>query len=236
MMKKLFFSISVSLLLLLTGCAYKGDEEASGDSVYPEQIESVQRAIDTYQEESGGLLPIKTRESSTDIYIKYPIEFSKLVPQYMEKIPSNAFEKGGVYQYVLMDVEENPTVKLVDIRFAERIRDLNLRKNANNGSIPFKDPIGEAVYEIDYKTMGYKNQLTVPSPYSNSHLPLVVGGDGMFYVDYSIDLQTVLTEEKPSVEQGEDIRYLLEEDSFVLPAYSLPYTVDENNEPVFMKK
>lgn len=234
--KKIMYVVSLSFLVLLSGCAYKGDQDERGDNIYPEQIESVQRAVDTYQEDSGGLLPIKTKESDTDIYIKYPIEFSQLVPKYMEKIPSNAFEKGGVFQYVLTDVEENPTVKLVDIRFAERIRDLNLRKNANSGSIPFKDPIGEAVYEIDFKTMGFKNQVTVPSPYSNTHLPLVVGGDGKFYVDYSIDLQKILQEEKPSVEQGEDIRFLLEDSSFVLPAYSLPYTVNEDNEPVFMKK
>ena len=47
---------------------------------------------------------------------------------YTEKIPSNAYETGGVYQYVLTDVETNPTVKLVDFRAAERIRELNLRK------------------------------------------------------------------------------------------------------------
>ena len=33
----------------------------------------------------------------------------------------------------------NPTVKLVDLRAAERIRDLNLRKSMRNGSIPFKE-------------------------------------------------------------------------------------------------
>ena len=86
-----------------------------------------------------GLLPIKTRELETDIYIKYPIEFSKIVPAYTEKIPSNAYETGGIYQYVLIDVETNPTVKLVDLRSAERIRELNLRKNIN-GRVPFKDP------------------------------------------------------------------------------------------------
>ena len=84
--------------------------------------------MDAYQENNGGLLPIKTRDMETDIYIKYPIEFSKIVPAYTEKIPSNAYEKGGIFQYVLMDVETNPTVKLVDLRVAERIRELNLRK------------------------------------------------------------------------------------------------------------
>lgn len=216
---------------------YQDDKELSGEIVYPEQIENLQRVIDTYQADSGGLLPIKTRESDIDIYLKYPIEFEKLVPAYIEKIPSNAYEKGGIFQYVLSDVETNPTVKLIDLRFSERIRDLNLRKNVNNGSIPyFHEEIGPGVYEIDFKTMGFENPLTVPSPYSDTHLPLVVGGDGKFYIDYSIELQRILTEDQPDVTEGEDIRYLLEDSSPILPAYSLPYTVNEDNEPVFMKK
>ena len=37
------------------------------------------------------------------------------------------------------------------------------------------------------KRWALKSQLTVQSPYSDRLLPLVVGGDGIFYVDYSID-------------------------------------------------
>ena len=84
------------------------------------------------------------------------------------------------------------------------------------------------MFEIDFKTMGFDTPLTVKSPYSDIQLPIVVGGDGNFYVDYSIDLNRILTEENPNVTQGEDIRYLLEEISPILPAYSLPYTVNEN--------
>ena len=135
----------LSLILLLTGCMYAGDQEESGNIPYADQIEIVQRAVDAYQKDTGGLLPIKTRGYETDIYIKYPIEFSQIVPAYTGKIPSNAYEKGGIFQYVLMDVETNPTVKLVDLRAAERIRELNLRKNINNGSIPFNEEVGTNV-------------------------------------------------------------------------------------------
>lgn len=234
-MKKSAIVFFLSFVLLLTGCMYPGDQETSGDIPYADQIELIQRAVDSYQEASGGLLPIKTKDLETDIYIKYPIDFEKIVPAYTEKIPSNAYEKGGIFQYVLFDVETNPTVKLVDLRAAERIRELNLRKNINNGSIPHKDEIGHHVFEIDFKTMGFTNPLTVPSPYSETQLPIVVGGDGIFYVDYSIDLHRILSEEKPDVKPGEDIRFLLEENSPVLPAYSRPYTVNEDNEPTFMK-
>lgn len=214
---------------------YPGEDEGQGKIPYPEHIDSIQRAVDAYQKESGGLLPIKTKEEVTDKYIKYPVEFAKIVPNFTEKIPSSAYEKGGIFQYVLMDVEENPTVKVVDLRAAEIIRDLNLRKNMNGG-IPFKDKIGENVYEIDFEALGIKSPLTLESPYSDAHLPVVVGGDGNFYIDYSIDLHRILSEEKPEVHEGEDIRFLLEEGSSVVPAYSLPYTVNENNEPIFMGK
>ncbi len=214
---------------------YPKDEGESGNIPYSEHVESVQKAVDAYRDSQGGMLPIKTTELDTDIYIKYPIEFSKLVPAYTEKIPSSAYEKGGIFQYVLMDVEENPTVKLVDLRVAERIRELNLRKNINNGYIPHKaEAIGNNIYEIDYEAMGFENQITVKSPYSDNFLPLVAGGDGNFYVDYSIDLQRILNEKQVDVKPGDDIRKLLEDISPVLPAYSLPYTVNENNEPVIM--
>ena len=236
-MNKRLLMLSVVICgLLLSACGGRPPEEKqASETPYADQQETIQKAVERYQEQSGGLLPIKTRDQETDQFIKYPIEFSKIVPDFTEKIPSNAFENGGIFQYVLMDVEENPTVKLVDLRTTEKLRDINLRKFIS-GELPFLDPVGDNVYAVDFKKMGFKEPLTVQSPYSDAHLPIVVGGDGNFYVDYSIDLNKILMEQKPEIEPGTDIRYLLYEDSLVLPAYSLPYTVDENNEPVFMKK
>lgn len=232
-MKKIGILLLSSFVLLLSGCMYGGDEKATQEIPYADQLESIQKAVNAYQETTDGLLPIKTRDLETDLYIKYPIEFSKIVPAFTEKIPSNAYETGGIYQYVLMDVETNPVVKLVDLRSAERIRELNLRKHIN-GRVPFNDPVGEHVYTVDFKAMGFKEPLTVPSPYSDAILPIVIGGDGKFYIDYAIDLNLILQEQQPDVKAGEDIRYLLADHYPVLPAYSLPYTVNEQNEPIFM--
>jgi hypothetical protein len=233
--KKIGLLLITSVVFVLSGCMYPSEKTTGQEIPYADQLESMQKAVEAYQKGSGGLLPIKTRDLETDIYIKYPIEFSKVVPAYTEKIPSNAYETGGIYQYVLIDVETNPTVKLIDLRSAERIRDLNLRKNIN-GRAQFKESVGDHVYTVDFKAMGFKEPLTVPSPYSDAMLPIVIGGDGVFYIDYSIDLNRILQEKNNTVKEGEDIRYLLVENNPVLPAYSLPYTVNEKNEPIFMKK
>jgi hypothetical protein len=233
--KKIGLLLISSCVFALSGCMYPSEKTTGQEIPYADQLESMQKAVDAFQQDSGGLLPIKTRDLETDIYIKYPIEFSKIVPAYTEKIPSNAYETGGIYQYVLTDVETNPTVKLVDLRSAERIRDLNLRRNVN-GRAPFKESVGDYVYAVDFEAMGFKEPLTVPSPYSDAILPIVIGGDGVFYIDYSIDLNRILQEESQTIEPGEDIRFLLEDNYPVLPAYSLPYTVNENNEPIFMNK
>lgn len=233
--KGILLTAIVTVTVLLSGCMYPGDEKAAKENPYEEQLQSVQKAVESYQNNNGGLLPIKTREQETDLYIKYPVEFSKLAPAYMEKIPSNAYEVGGIYQYVLTDVEENPTVQLVDLRVAERIRELNLRKQIL-GKIFFKEEVGEFVFEIDYEKMGYDEPIQIPSPYSDAQLPLVVGGDGNFYIDYSIDLGRIIENEKPDVKPGEDIRHLLSDHYPILPAYSLPYTVNEENQVIFLRK
>jgi hypothetical protein len=134
-----------------------------------------------------------------------------------------------------MDVEENPTVKLVDLQSAEKIREIKI-KIGINGYGPIDEQIAKNVYTLDYKIMGYKDVQTVPSPYSTVNLPLVATGDGNVYIDYSIDLSRILKEDKPDVKPGDDIRYLLVEKYPILPAFSLPYTVNEKNEPEFMTK
>ena len=235
-MKK--FSLLTILIIgavLLAGCGsgYKSGYEPENLLPYEDQLTSVQDAVNSFKEGSGGLLPIKTRDMDTDQYIKYPIDFKQIVPKYLGKSPANSYEAGGVYQYVLMDVEENPTVKLVDLRLADTLRDINYRKGIN-GFAPVAEIITEGVYKLDYKKMGYKSDVSVQSPYSDAHLPLVATGDGKVYVDYSIELNRLLQETKAEVKQGEDIRFLLTDNFAIVPAYSLPYTVNESNEPVFM--
>lgn len=233
MKNKRFIIFLAVTMLFLSACGYQSGYQPDNVNPYPEQLEQVQQAVDRFQENSGGLLPIKTRDQSVDQYIKYPVDFQKLIPAFMGQVPPNSFEAGGIYQYVIRDVEDNPTVKLVDLRVTEVLRDLNFRRTIN-GYAPIAETIAEGVYKLDYEIMGYGNEVTIQSPYSTTQLPLVATGSGQIYIDYSIELNRKLQELDEPIEPGTDIRYLLEQDSPIVPAYSLPYTVNDQNEPIFM--
>lgn len=223
--------------LLLSGCMYPKTELKEYQIPDEDQILKVQQAIDTYRNEENGRLPIKTKTSDTPIFEKYIIEFSELLENgYIDSIPANAFENGGFYQYALTDVDENPTVKLIDLRIAEKIRTINARIDiyrSKHDYPPFGEKIVDGVYRIDYKKLSLEHEPTVESPYSIHTLPLVMDGSGKVYVDYRKDLNDYLQETELAYKLGEDIRYLLVDETPVLPAYSLPYTVNEENDPIF---
>ncbi|WP_338749701.1 hypothetical protein [Bacillus sp. FJAT-52991] len=231
-------SMIVLLILvssIMSGCMFPEDQMAANQVPYEDQVQSVQTAVNQYKEQNDGLLPIKNKEADTPLYEKYPIDFNKISPQFMAEPPGNAFESGGIFQYILVEVEENPTVKLIDLRMAEQIRELQLRIKAQKYP-PYHKEIAPNVYSLKYDELGYEEEPYVVSPYSNNNLPLVITGDGQVFVDYSSDLYAVLQKSKEKPKPGEDIRPLLYKDSLIAPGFSLPYTVDENKEPVFMAK
>jgi hypothetical protein len=232
---KVICTILIFTTLILSGCMYPKEKLAENQIPYIDQIQAVQQAVNSFKEDNGGILPIKTRDAVTPIYQKYPIDFKKIAPKYLAEPPGNAFESGGIFQYVLVDVETNPTVKLLDLRMVDTIRDIKLRIKSN-GYPPYKDQLSDHVYTIDYNELGYKQEPYVVSPFSNQNLPFVVTTDAEVYVDYRQDLYQQLKKAEKPVTPGEDIRNILVEDSMFVPAYSLPYTIDENNEPVFLKQ
>jgi hypothetical protein len=232
---KVICTILIFTTLILSGCMYPKEKLAENQIPYIDQIQAVQQAVNSFKEDNGGILPIKTRDAVTPIYQKYPIDFKKIAPKYLAEPPGNAFESGGIFQYVLVDVETNPTVKLLDLRMVDTIREIKLRIKSN-GYPPYKDQLSDHVYTIDYNELGYKQEPYVVSPFSNQNLPFVVTTDAEVYVDYRQDLYQQLKKAEKPVTPGEDIRNILVEDSMFVPAYSLPYTIDENNEPVFLKQ
>ncbi|SMQ82500.1 hypothetical protein SAMN05444673_4882 [Bacillus sp. OV166] len=221
---------------LLAGCMYPQEELAKNQTPYQDQIQAVQTAVDAFREENSGILPIKTKEAETPIYQKYPIEFKKITPKYIAEPPGNAYENGGVFQYVLVDVETKPTVKLFDLRITDVIRDIKLRIKTK-GYPPYKKQIAKNVFSLDFKQLGYKKDPFIVSPFSNQNLSFVITGSAEVYVDYRPDLYQAMKKTDEKVKSGEDIRSILVNDSMFVPAYSLPYTWDsKTKEPVFLEE
>lgn len=220
----------------LSGCMYPSKELTKNQIPYQDQIQAVQSAVDSFKADNGGIIPVKTMEAKTPIYQKYPIDFKKIAPQYLAEPPGNAYESGGIFQYVLVDVESNPTVKLLDLRVAETIRDIKLRIKSN-GYPPYKAKIADNVFSIDFKKLGYEKAPYAISPFTNQNLPFVISGSAEVFVDYRADLYQVLKKTGKQVIPGEDIRSILVNGSMFVPTYSLPYTVDsKTGEPIFMKE
>ncbi|MGJ9456824.1 hypothetical protein [Oceanobacillus sp. CF4.6] len=225
------------LSLLLSGCLYPQSEMEQNQVPNEEQLQTVQQAIDNYKEEQQGLVPIKTKANETPIFQKYLIDFSILKEKnYISEIPANAYEKGGVYQYTLITPDDDPRVKLIDLRITEAIRSVNVQLDfyRNENIYPaYGDKIAEGVYTVDHEKLGLEKSPTVVSPYSHENLPIIMDVDGNLYVDYRIDLNHALNEYDHEFAEGEDIRYLLADNTPFVPAYSLPYTI-KDDEPVFL--
>ncbi|MCB7070036.1 hypothetical protein LIZ76_08640 [Caldibacillus sp. 210928-DFI.2.22] len=235
MKKAIFLFTIMSICFILSGCLYPEDDQAKR---LPNEVEveAVQKAVDNYYQDTDGILPIKNKDDETDMFMKYLVDFKRIVPQYLSEIPKNAYENGGVFQYVIMNPETNPTVKIFDLRIAEKIREVNYRLVSKEYP-PFKEVIGKNAFSLDYKKLGFEEDPMIESPYTGKNLPLIMSGEGEIYVDYTNDLYQLWETGKLSkVKPGEDIRIMLAEQSIFVPAYSLPYTIDEQGKPVFMEK
>ncbi|MEE1107415.1 hypothetical protein [Macrococcoides canis] len=219
------------LSLLLGGCMYPEEELAQNQVAPQDQLNMVQSAVESYQQDTGGLLPLKDRDQTYEIYLKHPVDFGKLKPKYLSQLPGSSFEMGGYYQYVMMDVDKNPKVMLIDLRTSDTLKNLRIRLETKSNELALGKKIGPNLYKINYKKYGLNQYPTVKSPYSGEALPIYINGGNEFKIDYSLDLGRALKTHK--VKKGEDIRYILYQDNPILPAYSVPYTVDDKNEPVF---
>lgn len=234
-MKRMLLPLMLLPVLLLGGCMLP--EEARTDvTPYAEQLQSVQTAVGQYQETTG-VLPIQTKPATTPLMERYPLDFMKLVPNYMADPPVNSFEGGGVFVYVLVDVETEPTVKLIDLRVAERLQQLQTKINTYQvkyKKYPFKGSLGKNQFTLDYDKLFLDEIPTIPSPYSERMLDIYVDGRGQLMVDYRPDLEDVVQKADGELEPGDDIRSLLYAESPFAPAYSQGYTVNEQGKVEFL--
>ena len=220
------------LVLFLSACMYPESEEPN-QMPNESQIEMVQQAVEQYREDTDGLLPIKT-VSETREYFEYQVDFDRLVPEYMDERPPISYEGGGYYQFVILDAEENPTVKLADLRITEEIRSLQLRVNGMGEHVQFEETIGPNVYKLDLDFYNLEENPTVTSPISGGALNVYYSGGEIFIVDYREDIGRIIEDNDLQFETGDDVREVLYEYTPIVPIYSPEITVDENNDPIFM--
>jgi len=229
--------VLILMLIILTGCLYPKSELAKNQIPNEQQLEMIQQAVKQYKEDTGGLVPIKTKESDAEIYEKYLIDFTELKEaQLISEIPGTAYENGGVYQYVILTPDDDPQVKLIDLRTTEKLREINVKLDiyrSKNMYPPFGPQIEKGVYQINYEKLGFKSEPVVVSPFTKNNLPFVMDETGEVFIDYRMDLREALEEYPHDFKENEDIRSILTDNFPFVPAYSLPYTI-KNDEPTFL--
>ncbi|RQW20484.1 hypothetical protein EH196_10245 [Bacillus sp. C1-1] len=220
---------SVAIVFLLAGCMLPNEQRVENQVPYADQMASVQAAIDQFQEETG-VLPIKTFDESTNLYQRYVIDFRQLIPTYMQDAPGSSFENGGVYQYVLVNVEEEPEVKVIDVRIMNEINTLTQRINdyrREHTYAPIKESLDYDLFTLDFEALGYKEEPYIDSPYNQTRLPLLYTNSGDIMIDYRLDLIELQSEMDGSFTTETDLRTYLYEDAPFVPVFSVPYTYSE---------
>lgn len=219
------------LLFLLTGCLYPEENRIENQVQYQDQLLVVQQAVVQYRLENQEL-PIHHQEAIAATYYQQNlIDFQKLIPRYMQQSPGNSFENGGFYQYVLVDVETDPQIKLIDLTMTREIQEFQRLINnyrQKNRFAPVQEIVAKGVFLLDHEKLKLKKAPTVHSPFHPDHrLPLLMDGDGEVIVDYTISLNDALNQFEHSLVPGDDIRELLVTHFPFVPAYSVPYTVKD---------
>ncbi|MCY8564602.1 hypothetical protein [Bacillus sonorensis] len=224
--------------MFLSGCLYPEERKAQHSAPYEQQLKEVQAAVNEFRKATGGLLPIKTKDMSVPIYQKYPIDFNRLSPRYLAEPPGTSYENGGEYLYVLVDVENKPTVKLIDVKMSEAIRELKLRVEMYKDQHrypPYQKVVSKNLFMLDYKKLGLKDAPAVASPLTGTSLPLLVDQKGEIQVDYRVDLAKLIKKSEKTVKPGEEIQDLIWKETPFVPAFSVKYTVNDKQEPVFLQ-
>jgi len=220
-----------AVLLVQAGCLYP-EERRVGQEPSTAFLQEVQGAVDRFRQ-AEGVLPIQTRPADTPRYEKYPIDFRQLVPRFLAEVPPNAFEQGGRYQYVLIDVETAPQVRLLDLTVAAAVNEVQAavtRYWKERGVLPIRDVKPTGFYGIDYAAL-HLQLVQVKSPYTGQYLPLLMDPWGRVGVDYALDLVRLLPKDADVARLPQDLRDFLARNHPFVPVRAFPYRL-VRGEPV----
>lgn len=237
MMKRTSVIILIVLaVILLQACGYPGDPKATSHMAYKAQITEVQQAVDDYKKKTE-VLPIKNSTPETPIFEQNAIDFKRLVPEYLPQAPFNAYEEGGYFQYMIVNAETHPTVKVYDLTIISTIQDIESKIQIfrqNKGFSPVGQILANGRYTIDFKAIGYKTAPEIKSPYSGQPLSLFMDSQSNVYVNYLPDIYNAVKASKQKLPTGKDLRYLLYENSPYVPVASVPYALNKKGEVDFL--
>ena len=214
--------ICVIGVMLITGCGTVGRNIAPPQDTVPIVQEAVDRYVLTHQEP-----PVKKPSINAGRYERYPIHFRALInTMQLSEAPSNAYENGGPYYYVLIqDDAEKWHVKLIDMIVWQQVNDIQLQANQyleRNGRLPASEKVSEGIFRLDAKALGLEEG-NVRSVYSPQMLPLLITSEGEIVIDYSFEIMRAIQSLGESFQPRSDLRDVLIEQSFMLPVHSLPY-------------
>ncbi|MED0674974.1 hypothetical protein SAMN04489735_10217 [Aneurinibacillus thermoaerophilus] len=222
-------------MLVLVGCVYPRSRMLQNAAPPVQQIKMVQDAVDQYQKDTG-VLPIVTKPAVTPEFERYPIDFSRIVPRYIPYIPGAAFEEGGNYMFVLLNVETKPEVRLIDLTVSQGVQSIQQKVSRyflTKREFPFGQKVADGYYFIDFGKL-HMNEETILSHFSGQPLPYIIDERGRVGVDYSMDLAMALKSAPDKPKPDEDIRYILPDVSPLAPVKSFPYRL-VNGEPKLVR-
>jgi hypothetical protein len=219
------------MALWLSGCMYPQERIEQANQL-DQHIARVQGAVDQYLKQHK-VLPYKYTEEDYKLTTKYLVDFNVL--QGYVDIPPTAFEKGGHFLYVLVDVEKQPTVRVFDLRVNETVEKVQLEVDAyrrEQGSLPAGEMVAPHYHAIDFAKLRM-DPVKVQSPYSvGEELPLIMDDTGLVYVDYRSDAMQMLQSSKEKPADGSDLRLWMAKQSLFVPAFSPPMQL-QKGDPVF---
>lgn len=227
--------ILVMCAILLSGCMYPKEMRQENQGAYiQESIMIVQNAVDQFRAKHR-VLPLKNTTEDTPIYEQHLVDFKKLVDwKLISHIPAVAYENGGSFIFVLINVEEKPEVKVMDLVAYQKTVDLQAavdRYQDTNGSLPVGEQVTPAFFRLDFDKLGHQAE-QIKSPYTNQFLGFILSASGEVLIDYASDIAQIINKKGISaVDSKQDLRDYLVQDSHFVPAKSKPYYWN-NGQPV----
>ncbi|RUS48164.1 hypothetical protein [Cohnella sp. AR92] len=219
-------AVMASAALTLSGCMYPEEQTPGNSSSARQAVLTVQDAVDQFQQGTG-LLPIVSADESVPRYEKFKIDLAKLKRMdYLGSIPKAAFENGGKDQFLLLNEETDPEVKLLDIVVYQKAVDVQRKVDAYMDSHGGEIPAGEERYPgfwaLDADELGSKLD-AVKSMYSGQSLDYMVDEKGEVYLDYALDIATAIGKAGAAPAADADLRSYLVDESYYVPVKAPEY-------------